>query len=339
MTGQDHSVFNELKVSKEQVIRSSYSKWYSKLKLNVAESIILSPLPEEFIEYLSSESIRLPTIRGDEIVTNSDNEYSDWSDAEDQEGGTSSDPVEKFRDLHQKIEDALRKLGPVCPKLNWSAPKDSKWIMANNTMKCVNAADVYLLLNSSDHIAHDLDDAFNDCHDQDKNTRIDYELVLRKWVDINPALEFRVFVRNSTIIGVSQRDLNYYDYLEKIVPVFREKITSLFETAIRGTLEDKDVIIDVYIPRPFDKVWIVDINPFSRKTDSLLFTWHELLEVNPREIHTYDIRLISETNLGRFSKKEFSENQVPIDVIDASVNSETMIELARKWQDLQTKGK
>lgn len=337
MTGQDYSVFEELKVSKEQVIGCSYSNWYPKFKLYVAKSIVIKPLTDEFIEYLSSESIRLPQEKRDEIVADSDNEYSDWSDDEE---GPQINPTDKFSALHQEIKDGVRQLGgKVSPKLNWSAPKDAKWIMANNTTKCEDVSDVYLLLNASDHIAHDIDGAFNECGESEKHTRIPYELVLRQWVEMNPALEFRVFIKNRTIVGVSQRDLNYYDYLEKLVPKFRQKIDEMFTEVIEPNLEQDSVIVDLYIPRPFDKVWIVDFNPFSRKTDSLLFTWHELIQTNPKEIYQYELRLISETNLGRFSKKEHSENQVPIDVIDASVNTDTMIELAKKWLDLQEKGK
>lgn len=336
MTGEDYSVFEDLKVTKEQVIRCSYSLWYDKYKLYVAESIILKPLPDAFIEYLSSESIRLPHELLTEVVADSDNEYSDWSD---DEAETVANPIQGFSQLHSQISDGIVQLGKaVCPKLNWSAPKDAKWIMANNTLKCENASDIYLLLNSSDHIAHDIDDAFNECSEEEKQTKVPYELVLRKWMDINSALEFRVFIKNRVIVGVSQRDLNYYDYLDKLVPTFRAKIDDMFALVIEPGLEDDCVIVDIYIPRPFSKVWLIDFNPFSRKTDSLLFTWHELLQINHKEVFKYDIRLVSETNLGRFSKKEFSENQVPLDVIDASVNSETMIELARKWHDLQLKG-
>lgn len=337
MTGQDYSVFEDLKVSKEEVVACSYSNWYRKYRPYVAKSIVIKPLPDEFIEYLSSESIRLPQEKRDEVVADSDNEYSDWSDDEEE---AQANPTENFSGLHEEIKNGIRQLGSkVSPKLNWSAPKDAKWIMANNTTKCEDVSEVYLLLNASDHIAHDIDDAFNECGEPDCHTRIPYELVLRQWVDMNPALEFRVFIKNRIVVGVSQRDLNYYDYLDKLVPTFRQKIDEMFAEVIKPSLDNDNVIVDLYIPRPFDKVWIVDFNPFSRKTDSLLFTWHELLQINPKEIYQYELRLISETNLGRFSKKEHSENQVPIDVIDASVNTDTMIELAKKWQDLQEKGK
>lgn len=134
MTGQDYSVFEDLKVSKEQVIACSYSNWYRKFRPYVAKSIVIKPLPDEFIEYLSSESIRLPQENKDEVVADSDNEYSDWSDDEED---AQTNPTERFSGLHEEIKNGIRHLGSkVSPKLNWSAPKDAKWIMANNTTKC-----------------------------------------------------------------------------------------------------------------------------------------------------------------------------------------------------------
>lgn len=61
-------------------------------------------------------------------------------------------------------------------------------------------------------------------------------------------------------------------------------------------------ILDVYIPRPFEKVLIIDVNPFLRKSDSLLFTWNELLVKIPKDDNDYEFRLINETNLGAFAK-------------------------------------
>lgn len=43
---------------------------------------------------------------------------------------------------------------------------------------------------------------FQDCDDPgETDTPFDYCLVLRKWMDINPAFEFRCFVRNKELVG------------------------------------------------------------------------------------------------------------------------------------------
>lgn len=83
-------------------------------------------------------------------------------------------------------------------------------------------ADVHLLLKSSDFVLHDLTQPFKveskwthprvmiklniilqDCEDHVINSEpVKYDLVLRKWIEINPANEFRCFVRNKILIGM-----------------------------------------------------------------------------------------------------------------------------------------
>lgn len=44
-----------------------------------------------------------------------------------------------------------------------------------------------------------------DCDDPgEADAPIDYCLVLRKWMDINPAFEFRCFVKNKELVGQCQ---------------------------------------------------------------------------------------------------------------------------------------
>lgn len=111
------------------------------------------------------------------------------------------------------------------------------------------------------------------------------------------------------------------------------KITSFCEDHVIGVFPDPDFIVDLYIPRPFDKVWIVDINAFSRTTDLLLFTWHELTELQTNNAEV-DFRLVTQHNLARFAAKEHSENYVPRDIVDASLDSLAMANLAREWNKL-----
>lgn len=326
---RDYAVFEDLDVSAQDILNCSYSNWSQHFTQNVPPARIIKPLPQEFLSYLSGESIRLPQESGpSKVVADSDNQYSDWEDEEEQE---ETDPMELFAELHEQIKTNLVELGrKVMVKFNWSAPKDAKWILINNSIKCETVNDIYLILNASDHIAHDIDHAFEET---DYKPDVEYELVMKKWVDINPALEFRVFVHNNKIIGISQRDLNYYDYLENLLDKIEGAINGFWEEnklSDGSKFGNDSYIMDVYVPRPFEKVVVLDINPFSRKTDSLLFTWNELLQFPLAEL-----RLINETNLGRFSQKDHSENQVPLEVVDASMSSEAMAELIRNWKLLE----
>lgn len=209
------------------------------------------------------------------------------SDTEEED----SDPSDQWQDIHQAVKSTIIELGgKVVPKLNWSAPKDATWINATNSMDCQVANDIYLLLKSSDFITHDLEHPFDDCDDAEMivpsggeakarpdTSMIDYHLVLRKHVMFNPAVEFRCFVRNGTLIGICQRDVNHFDYLRPMEVELRKRIQTFFQQRLRDTFPDPNFVFDVYIPPPHHRVWLIDINPWAQRTDPLLFSWLELL--------------------------------------------------------------
>lgn len=95
-------------------------------------------------------------------------------------------------------------------------------MVAGPPLKCQTPADIYLLLKSSDFIAHDLDHAFDGCCDHPPAVELadsignlnieeqastalrrgfEFELVLKKWFDMPKSQEWRCFVRDSTLIG------------------------------------------------------------------------------------------------------------------------------------------
>ncbi len=326
----------------------SFSSWYPKYKKFSPKATIIPNLPKSFINYLLSDSIILPS-----SPINND-EWSDWSeddednckkikridvegseDSEDEDDEISNkiiDPTNDFKELHEEIKRVLDIYGSVAPKLNWSAPTDAAWISTSKTTKCTSAADIYLLLKSSSYIVHDLTEAFNGTTSDDENNEpnMPFELVLRKWFDLNPSLEFRCFVKDRKIIGITQRDLNLYEYLNELKSTFQQEIFKFFNDNLKETFKDSSFIFDIYIPRPFTKIFLIDINPFMKKTDGLLFSWDELLNPNLK----YEFRLVDEVNKSRFASTEHSENKVPKDVVDASLTGEGIAELAEKWQQM-----
>lgn len=331
MTGTH--IFEEIPVTCAQVNACAYLNWSPYFKDYVPSAKVFKDLPQPFLEYLQSESIRLPPPKvADEVRATSDNEYSDWEDEE----SLSSNPVAPFLEFHEQIECLLRKWKKVFVKLNWSAPKDAKWIIVNNTLECSFIEDVYLLLNASDHTAHDMNGhIYDECEDKDTGVKLAPELVIKKFIkDFNPALEFRVFVKGNEIVGVSQRDLNHYQFLETLKDKIHSTIAQFHEAVLlQSEFPLRDYIMDVYIASPYEKVAILDINPFTRKWDALLFTWLELLEKDKDGL--FEVRLITETNMGALARRDHSESQVPIEVVDALLNSDAMVELAREWQKLQ----
>lgn len=335
MTSDTH-YFHKAGVTCAQINLCSYSQWSKHFSEFLPRAKVLAPVPQAFLDYLNSESIRLPPPKYVEAIDpNSDNEYSDWEDEENEQ----INPVLEFQEFHEQIQDIVEKYRAVVVKLNWSAPKDARWILINNSLRCTSASDIYLVLNASDHAAHDLDGhIYDECEDKDEGRHLEPEIVVKKWIDdFNPALEFRIFVRNKKILGVSQRDVNHYEFLLDLQEKLHTTLKNFQQNVIwKSDFPLKDYIMDVYIPRPHDKITIIDINPFTRKWDGLLFTWHELLEKENNG--EFELRILTETNMGSLARKDHSENQVPIEVVDALMDSEAMIELAKNW-DLLSVGK
>ena len=257
----------------------------------------LIPLPAAFLDYLREDGIVLPPEENDraEWSDNDSGIFSGTDNANDGDNEEDNDPSIHWRETHDDIQGVIDELGgKVAPKLNWSAPKDATWINATNSMQCTSPNDIYLLLKSSDFITHDLQHAFDDTDEGDaqkseegssvtNNPSIDYHLVLRKWILLNPAVEFRVFVRNKKILAVCQRDLNHFDFLFQMREKLLHLILDFFDDKIRDGFPDPNFTFDVYIPPPHDRVWLIDFNPWAQRTDPLLYSWLELLSMQEPE--------------------------------------------------------
>lgn len=325
--------------TRQHILNTAFPQWHATYKKHIPRAVTLK-MPKEFVEYLLEDGITLP-----------DDGYR-WNDREDEgvpEDESSGDedqdelpdPTLKFQEFHEQVKQTIADLGgAVTPKLNWSAPKDAQWISTTNNLKCVTASDVYLLLKASSYVAHDLTEVFNDADaSESKDTSdVDYHLVLRKWVEMNPSVEFRCFVKDRQIVGITQRDMNYYEFLEPLREKFLDEIEAFFQDVLQTSFSESSFVFDVYVPRPFNRVWLIDINPWAAKTDTLLFSWSQLMRVQQLEPgFEPEFRLVTkeEGTLG-FGAREHSENAVPKDIVDASASGEGIAELARQWRQILT---
>jgi D123 len=205
-------------------------------------------------------------------------------------------------------------------------------------MQCNLPSEIYLLLKSSDFISHDLEHAFDDTEEEDTSllqngetdgeektevntSNIQYDLVLRKWVEINPSVEFRCFVRDRQLLAVTQRDLNHFEFLAPMIDELRNSIQDFFDEKLKNTFPDPNFVFDVYIPPPHKRVWLMDINPFAPRTDPLLFSWLEILrmEVPKAEQTPQVVRL---QILGSNSEEEAQDSEG-----DSSSDDEEEIDL------------
>ncbi|CAL8583192.1 hypothetical protein XPA_008825 [Xanthoria parietina] len=372
-------------VTRSHILHCSYHSWHPEYR-SITPKARLIPLTAPFLAYLRSDGIIVPPDEDDPNIdfSSTDTDSGIFSStstptASDSDSDTEpdNDPSTQWPDLHQKIKSTIAELGGnVVPKLNWSAPKDATFMNATNSMECQSANDVYCLLKSSDFVTHDLEQVFDDCapispQPNDEDT-IPYHLILRKTIPaLVPSLEFRCFVRSRSLLCMCQRDLNYYTFLPDLVPTLRPLIQKFFDDKLKPTFEDENFVFDVYIPPPHQRVWLIDINPWAPRTDPLIFSWLEILEMpgppaasgsspeshgimngdshrdvtkgeendedDGQDIFTPEFRLVNrdDPEAYAFNTPRYSAHKMPKDVVDASGGGEAGLrEFMGRWREI-----
>ncbi|RYP58231.1 hypothetical protein DL770_010477 [Monosporascus sp. CRB-9-2] len=394
-------------ITREHILHCSYDSWFPRYRSACIKSRIIQLTPE-FIEYIREDGI---VLADDDDATADDDDDEEWASApsgapqsrvQDEDDYTDSDsdsdddepprlpPNQRFPELHQAIKNKIAELGgAVAPKLNWSAPKDATWISPHqNTIKCTTPNDIYLLLKSSNFITHDLEHAFDDCTPSpssggaspsasSSNAPPSFKpvLVLRSYFNPHTAMEFRCFVKHRNLVAISQRDLNYFDFLKGLRADIVARVAQLFNHRLRFTFPDGSFVFDVYIPEgedePLGRAKLIDINPWAPHTDTLLFGWPELLDLEvPSPVlgtasaedegeggstgstsggdgeedeeeedddFVPELRLVEEEDQAAYnlSSPQYSAHKLPKDVVDASLAGEGgMREFAEKWREM-----
>jgi hypothetical protein len=289
----------------EEVVACAFDQWYEKFKDISLRSCII-PLSEDFVKYLQADGISVPTTVSIGICGRGDDGGSEWGDGgSDSEGscqgqGDVRQQVQNFPELERRVEEAIASLGgSVLPKLNWSAPKDARWILGG--LKCESVHDVFTLLKASDFVAHDLCHSFDHCRG-DRARPDQFSLVLRRWYDLDEAGEFRCFAYNKRLLAVSQRHTTaHFPCLSELEfkSVVLTQITACFEKHIKDAFPLERFAFDVFVGRPpRRKVSLIDFSPWGASTDPLLFEWDELRLLantgcnNPEE-HLPEFRVVA----------------------------------------------
>ncbi|KAH7873161.1 D123-domain-containing protein [Lentinula edodes] len=269
-------------LSRSYILAFQFSSWYPAFHTISIKSTIIRPLSQEFHNYLNADQVFVP--KGSENVL-VESTLSDDEDDEDRDSVDSDEtPIFAFPELDEKIRAVVKEYGAVFPKLNFTSPKDASWILpASSPLKCTSPADVYLLLKSSDFISHDLSPStvFDGC-DPVQSDSYDLELVLRKWYSVDRSRELRCFVRNNVLLGISQRDTNYYDFLND--PDTQSKIMNTVVTFWKNKIQpqwkaEASYVLDLLLTRDLSSAHIVDFNPYAPRTDPLLFSYEELRDI------------------------------------------------------------
>ena len=252
-------------------VNDSYSiflltKGYRKKKTKNKNGSEIIQLDAAFVDYLRSGStILLPASCQQELDAqlaknkkkddddDDDDDDESWTDEE--ENTASAQSALNFDTLDEQIRGAMKRLGgKAFVKLNWSAPRDAYWALGNRR-SCESLSDVYILLKSSDFISHDVTpgETFHNCDDFHTDVEAgrqpveaNYVLVLREWISLNTSMEFRCFVRDDSLIGISQRDCRcFYPTLVDNQADIIKRIETFYAANIRGKFASRSYVFDV----------------------------------------------------------------------------------------------
>lgn len=203
------------------------------------------------------------------------------------------------------------------------------------------------------------------------------ELVLRKWYPVDRSRELRCFVRRELLLGtsffsndrltpcsypcepgISQRDPNYYDFwndsdtqrkvLAAVTTFWEENIKGKWE-ATRGECKYSSCLrlsrtqiaadtFDLLLTRDLSRGHIIDFNPYAPKTDPLLFSYDELLELLDQAIastnFTPEFRVVDSPSHPAATRNApaHQHNMVPIEALTLSSGRDVQ-EFAGMWRE------
>ena len=305
------------KMHEKDVLACQFGQWFPAFESVTFKTKVLT-IPEVVVQYFLEDGMddvpqrapacddggdpessgwdsdgNVPTSETDMSESDCDNVVRDVPTAARTSGGKTSRKCRQkvsqtavFKEFEEKVNSAIKELGGgVLPKLNWSSPKDAIWM---SPLQCNNFADICMLFKASDYIEHDLTRAFELCSEPHVARPETFTLVLRSWHEsINPASEFRCFVRHNELVGISQRDTaTVYPHLVEdgetnkivldITRFYQEEVRPRQESWAEYGHDPTSFVFDVYVDLPpTRKVWLIDIAPCGEHTKPLLFDWDE----------------------------------------------------------------
>lgn len=325
----DHSL------SPQQVRSAQFTNWYPKLRRDSIRSISI-PLSAEFCAWLLSDSIHLPSdlegltqpvdAQRDDIHCDFDDQDNDWlksiaqqeadkNQDESEESESDSEASEAdhrytcardfFPSECEAIKAAIRQLsGAVCPRLNWRGCSDASWIAPDKTSRCTSITDVLLLIKSSDKIASQLQEPFEDCNvdridakpgesESCKPDAVAYTLILRRWSHLHASREFRLFVAQSQVLAISQRHNEVHPHLKSEEAKLRQIITSFFASRIADVLETElhlpHCVLDLYVDT-MSRCWLINIRNWQPNTEPAQFEWREIKQIEAQVTRPISIK-------------------------------------------------
>lgn len=172
--------------------------------------------------------------------------------------------------VDQMPNGAFIRLGSRSPKDSWSGHRDGLQVKAGEDP-------LRFILDASERMYEDLTLAIQ--HDYPPH------IFVRQWMVIPRWTEFRCFMRDHKLVGISQYNYLQGEVFPEIVQdsdTIRWVIESQFFPGFRDASHLPSVVFDVAVQRSMardnTRVWqvrLLEINPFFELTDPCLFAWKD----------------------------------------------------------------
>ncbi len=175
--------------------------------------------------------------------------------------------------IEDKIDEEIKQFPKgAFIRLGSRSPKDV------DIIPVFNGKDAMDLLISSMRVFDDLCIAY-------KN-KYEANIFIREWIDIEEHFEFRCFMKDRKLVGISQYQYNK-TYLEIINNADSMKwVIEKFFPKFQKACKLDDVVFDVFLKynQRFEQgIWeakLLEINPYFKMTDPCLFDWRKPEEFN-----------------------------------------------------------
>jgi len=181
------------------------------------------------------------------------------------------------RDISDKIVNEIKTHDYVFIKLNSKAPTDSEFLCIQ--LKCYTLDDILSLLKGSER----LNQVFNP---YSKNY-----LIIKPWYKIEHKNEFRCYLVNKRLKGISQRYINMYEEYDDIDKIRDCIIEYIYSKEVKEALDQIEIdemalhymIIDVvYMPKK-NKVKIVDVETLIEDANDVIIDEENKANEKPDE--------------------------------------------------------
>lgn len=178
------------------------------------------------------------------------------------------------------VDAKITKAGLAFPdgffvRLGSRSPKDS-WVGYEEGFKCVDGRKALRMFLDSERIWEDLQLADTKGYEP--------QIWLRQWQEIPQWGEFRCFMRDKKLVGISQYDYldgQRYDEIAENADSIHWAIDKFFTGLFLPKIHLDSVVFDVWVKRRVrgnEQSWevrLLEINPFGVFTDPCLFSWKD----------------------------------------------------------------